>query len=233
MQNSYYVYVHLRGDDGLPFYVGKGKGRRARDTERRNAYWRSTVKRHGIIVKILWDDLTEDEAFSTEIRAIEDLRKYSPETMTNLRDGGVGGCEKKSTKEKQAKIRAFVHKSGCFPSQYQKEENKLRAWLASYCSPASHSYDAKFHAEMRLFGYGEYRGTKARVAGRKEEIREFFRGRGRLPRCGVPEERLLFSRLATYCSPSANAYDSEFDREMRALGYGSRKTGPKPKTEEK
>lgn len=63
MNNIYYVYKYLR-EDNTPYYIGKGKNRRA---------W---SKRHSVGVpdksriQIIKDKLTEDEAFQLEIELI-------------------------------------------------------------------------------------------------------------------------------------------------------------------
>ena len=55
-----YVYGHYRESDGKLFYIGKGIGNRAWDKIRRNRYWFRVVNKHGLIVKIIEDNLTEE-----------------------------------------------------------------------------------------------------------------------------------------------------------------------------
>jgi hypothetical protein len=43
----FYVYVHHRKDTGAPFYVGKGKGYRARVEQHRNPFWRAVAAKAG------------------------------------------------------------------------------------------------------------------------------------------------------------------------------------------
>lgn len=66
MSNIYYVYVHRRLSNGHPFYVGKGKDKRAWDLQGRNSYWTRTKNKHGLLVEIVFDNLSEDEAFQCE-----------------------------------------------------------------------------------------------------------------------------------------------------------------------
>ena len=88
---SFHVYHHIRPDTGQIFYVGKGKGRRAFDRgARRGQFWHRVVKKAGgVLVKIIAQKLTEDEAFFLEKRNIAALRK-SGLRLCNLTDGGDG-----------------------------------------------------------------------------------------------------------------------------------------------
>jgi len=86
-----FVYVHLRGDDGEPFYVGIGS-RSARPWEMshsRTAKHKNCRKKHGVDVQIVADNLTWDQACFWEIRWIAALRNAGY-PMTNLTDGGDG-----------------------------------------------------------------------------------------------------------------------------------------------
>ena len=69
---SFYVYAHYRLDTFEPFYIGKGKGGR-KDKLRRNPIHDRISKKHGHAVVILYDNLTEEEAFFYEREVIEDL----------------------------------------------------------------------------------------------------------------------------------------------------------------
>lgn len=87
----YYVYVHLRGDTGEPFYYGKGKGGRAWERDR-NLHHDRIVAKYGMKVVILKEGLTNEEAKLEEIRQIKEAR-IRGEKLTNQTDGGdeVGG----------------------------------------------------------------------------------------------------------------------------------------------
>ena len=117
---SFYVYAHYRLDTMEPFYIGKGKGNR-KDIISRNHMHDRISKKHGHAVVILYDNLTEEEAFFYERETIEDLvlnegyeisckncgeftGKFS--YLTNFSFGGEGSCgyiHNEEAKEKMSK----------------------------------------------------------------------------------------------------------------------------------
>lgn len=71
MKQDYYVYLHREADTGRPFYVGKGHGKRARQTDKRNAWWTSIYKKHGRTIDFIATELTEDQAYDLEELCID------------------------------------------------------------------------------------------------------------------------------------------------------------------
>lgn len=88
-ENIFYVYLHRRKTDNKVFYVGKGKGNRAYSSSNRNKYWCNTKNKHGLNVEIIFDNLSEKEAFQVEIDTIMEL-KYFDHPLTNMTEGGEG-----------------------------------------------------------------------------------------------------------------------------------------------
>jgi len=87
MENLYYTYAYLR-EDGTPYYIGKGKGKRAYEK------WNRIVsipedKKHILILK---KGLSEDEAFRHEIYmiAIFGRKDIGTGILCNLCAGGRG-----------------------------------------------------------------------------------------------------------------------------------------------
>ncbi|MCR4330810.1 MAG: NUMOD3 domain-containing DNA-binding protein [Patescibacteria group bacterium] len=121
---KYYVYVLKRPDkldeygEPLIFYVGKGAGNRSnvhtRDSEvRNNRTYKSRMikmlfanKQHPII-EIVFDKLTEPEAFEKEIELIAKYGRKDNNTgiLCNLTDGGEGssGCSRPRSAETRRK----------------------------------------------------------------------------------------------------------------------------------
>lgn len=83
-----YVYIHYKLDDGLPFYVGKGSGRRGFSASR-TAFWKYRAAKHGVRVEVCQDGLSTDEAYLLEMWLIAKLR-HEGYDLCNLTDGGEG-----------------------------------------------------------------------------------------------------------------------------------------------
>lgn len=82
---GFYVYLYLR-DDGTPYYVGKGKGRRAWSRSGRTV--RPPVNESKI--HVVSDTLTEQEAFELEIELVAQYGRLDESTGI-LRNGTNGG----------------------------------------------------------------------------------------------------------------------------------------------
>ena len=106
LRNNFYVYVHRKTSNNSIFYVGKGCDYRAYDKTGRNDYWEKTYNKHGLIVEIVLNNLTEQQAFNLEIELIA---FYGRENLCNLTDGGEGSSgvifsQSRLLKIKQASI---------------------------------------------------------------------------------------------------------------------------------
>jgi len=82
-----YVYGHYKADTGELFYIGKGTGKRAWGLDGRNPYWNNVVNKHGIEIKILYDNLTEEAAYEKEKEIIAEVGLNN---LTNIAEGGQG-----------------------------------------------------------------------------------------------------------------------------------------------
>ncbi len=101
---KYCVYEHIRNDNNTCFYVGKGNKKRAHYTKR-NEHHDRVVNKVGMHVNILYDNLTEEEAYKLEHETIMDYvfnkgygidiigynnRSQEPGHLTNHTFGGDG-----------------------------------------------------------------------------------------------------------------------------------------------
>lgn len=96
--NEFYVYAHYKPSTDVPFYIGKGKGKRAWKITGRNEHWGRTVNKYGFEVKILYSNLSEKEAFEKEIELIETYKEYN---LTNMTNGGEGNTGYKFTEQQK------------------------------------------------------------------------------------------------------------------------------------
>ena len=91
--NNYYIYFHINPLKNEIFYVGKGKGNRAYDFKRRGQFYKDYISKYkNIIVNIVEENLTEQEAFEREVFFIKKIgrRDLGLGPLVNLTDGGEG-----------------------------------------------------------------------------------------------------------------------------------------------
>lgn len=92
---KFYVYIWIRLDKNMVFYVGKGCGNRYKDMSMRNRYFLNVVNKVGkdnIEIKIIENNLSEQEAFNKEIYYIQYYKKQGCE-LTNMTSGGEGSSD--------------------------------------------------------------------------------------------------------------------------------------------
>jgi hypothetical protein len=84
--NKYYVYVYLR-EDGTPYYVGKGKGKRAWDKNHT-----VNLPTNPNNIKIIKENLSSTDSLKMEVVLIKKYGRKDNNTgiLRNLTDGGDG-----------------------------------------------------------------------------------------------------------------------------------------------
>lgn len=90
MENKYYVYEWYNVDTNEVFYVGKGCGKRAYDIKHRNHKFNEYYNTHNTNVRILFSELSENEAFQKEKEVYNDYLEKGY-TLCNLMECGQGG----------------------------------------------------------------------------------------------------------------------------------------------
>lgn len=99
MSNDFYVYRLDRPWNGIPCYIGKGRGRRAvkhnyMSMRHPNKHLASIYRKAGgpLIIAYVAEGLTEDEAFALEIKLIAEIgcKDQGKGPLANRTDGGEG-----------------------------------------------------------------------------------------------------------------------------------------------
>jgi hypothetical protein len=111
MKNSKVVYLHRKKTDNSVFYVGMGNLKRAYSKQRTD-WWNKVVNKHGYIVEIYKDGLTQEEAFQIEIELIEKYGRIDLKTgqLINQTNGGIAieGMSDIILKKRSKSLRSVV-----------------------------------------------------------------------------------------------------------------------------
>lgn len=113
-RRNYFVYGHYKEDTGGVFYVGIGKKRKGSlhsqiyarayqcSEKSRNFLWNRCYNKHGRVVKILYDNLTEKECKDKEIELISTYGRIINNSgcLCNISGGGEGRFKDKSNNKK-------------------------------------------------------------------------------------------------------------------------------------
>ena len=131
MSNQYYTYAYLR-EDGTPYYVGKGKGRRAFVLSDRRVLPPKDRSR----ILFLKKNLTEPESIRHEVYMIAVLGRKDKGTgiLRNMTDGGDGMSGYVFSEESKEKLRVarLGKKLGpCSEERKRKIANKIRGQTRS------------------------------------------------------------------------------------------------------
>lgn len=178
--NCFYVYEHIRKDNGTVFYVGKGSRRRAFDTQNRNQNWHNIAKNYGFDVRFVVNNIDEDFAMLIECELIHKLKligvsltnktsggqgltgfKHSEETKQRIRQKKIGITGRKHTKETKEKIR--IANTGVVFSEERKKKisdkakgrkmpSHVRALLNSKNKSFRHTAETKEHLRQVNLG---------------------------------------------------------------------------------
>ena len=231
--NNYYTYAYLR-EDGTPYYIGKGRGKRINNTTR-------TVnlppKERRIFLK---QNLTEKEAFKHEVYMIAVFGRKDLETgiLRNKTNGGEGLSGKIFTDEHKKKIGKETKKkwnNGCFNEQtYEKWRNAARGDKNNMYGK-THTEEAKekirkthlgrtWNDERKLKKSLSMRGEKCHFYGKthtKEAIKKIIKRHQKLYQLINPNGDLIeeYSTIRELC----RKYDLE-RKQLSDLISGKKKT---------
>lgn len=145
MNNKYYVYGYIRLDTNTYFYIGKGKDRRRFVLQDRSNHFTNILNKTECVVEILYDNLTEKEAFQLEEETIYNLvfnEGYSIDIINN------GSCDGKN-----------YHLVNCswggegVSGYHHKEESRKKISKnkkGKYCGEDNHMFGVKMSEESRI-----------------------------------------------------------------------------------
>ena len=145
MDNDYYIYFYLRSRDsaigkaGTPYYVGKGKDRRAYHTGHSYA----VPKDKNNIVFVL-NNLTEEQAFQNEIDFISWYGRVDSGNgiLRNLTDGGEGMSGWVPSEETKRKI-GESNKGKTRSEETKRKISKANKGKLNYMFGKTHSEESR------------------------------------------------------------------------------------------
>jgi len=119
---DYYVYGHYIPGSEVPFYIGKGRGKRARDISNRNKWWHNIKKKHGYEIKYLYESMSPELACEKEKELIKQYgrRDIGTGCLVNLTEGGDGTGGQLFTKEYRQKLSKGLKR------YYESDENRKK-----------------------------------------------------------------------------------------------------------
>jgi len=124
----HYIYIHA-SPEGIPFYVGKGSGRRAHNMTDRNSSHQSQIDNFGkkcVLVYIHYCNSSE-HAYDCERWMIEYGRNHRW-PLTNKNSGGYGGT---GTSEQIRRGRLITNRNKLFAvdaDRIESWQNKISNW---------------------------------------------------------------------------------------------------------
>lgn len=106
MTELFYTYI-WKDANGVPFYVGKGRGKRAWHVYKRSFEFKAAYSQGGCTVEIVDEFIMESQAHAHEMQLIEQYgRREFGGLLVNKTDGGEGLTGMVHTAEAKAKISA-------------------------------------------------------------------------------------------------------------------------------
>ena len=150
--NVFYVYEWYNIDTDEVFYVGKGKDYRYKNTSSRNKFFKNYYNTHNCDVRIIYKNLSEDEAFNKEIETIKYYKENTNYRLTNQTDGGEGSSGLIVTDEFR-EIRQMVlgEKNPNYNHKWTKEmkENLRIKMKGRYIGEKNPNYNHKWTREQK------------------------------------------------------------------------------------
>jgi hypothetical protein len=185
--NNFYVYTYLR-EDGTPYYVGKGKGRRAY-LNGRIPPKPSQLDR----IQIVKDNLTEEEAFALESKLIihHGRKDLGTGILQNRTDGGEGVAGRIATPET---IQKRVAKN---TGKKRTPEQRERMSLAQKGrKPTQYTDKQKAEISRKI---SESQKGKPKSEEHKQKLSEYFTGKPNGKRTEETKQKMRKPKSEAHC----------------------------------
>ena len=195
----FYVYIHRKKTNRQIFYVGKGQGERAWWVYGRSEYWQRVKSKYGLIVEILKDGLSEEEAHKLEIETIKKIGRHNLCNHTDGGEGMSGWVASEETRKKLSKIR----KGRVFGLEARMNMSKARKGV-----PKSKDHVAKVAESLRGRRFSEEHRKNLSESIKKREVNPEWgkkSGRSRMKRV------LCINSMKEYESTKHAARDLDLD----------------------
>jgi len=143
---AFYAYIHYK-PDFTPFYVGKGRLKRANSLKCRNQYYMATVEKYGVgnILIGKFKCSSETNAFELEVGMIKCLKKAGVK-LTNFTDGGEGSSGRVYSLETREKMSVASMGNTNMLGKTHSLEAKAKMSAAKKGKPKSAEHRAKLSA---------------------------------------------------------------------------------------
>lgn len=156
---EYYVYV-WRDSANVPFYVGKGKGKRAYNTTTRSKEFKEVYAKGGCAVEIVDWFIHESQAHALEVELIARYgRRDMGGLLVNKTDGGEGASGRVMSDQARAKLAASaLGNTRCVGRAYSSE---TRAKIGA--SRLGRTHSAETRAKIGAASVGRVYSPEARA----------------------------------------------------------------------
>jgi hypothetical protein len=154
-RSDFYVYALFR-ENGVPFYIGKGHGRRLADHDMaarrgdkgyRNAVIRDMHARGVELIRAkVHEGLTETAAHVYEVALIAAIGRHPHGPLTNLTDGGEGFTGLKRVRGRKQSIKHIANRAAALRGKKLAPERAARLLAANLGKKASAKTRAKMSA---------------------------------------------------------------------------------------
>lgn len=153
---EFYTYI-WRDAAGVPFYVGKGRGKRAKNVTQRSKEFKEMHAKGGCTVEIVDWFIHESQAHAYEVELIYRYgRRDMGGPLINLTDGGEGTSGRKLNSESRAKISAAAKVRGI--------PDATRARLVEVMTGKNHTDEHKSKISDSLKGRGRPPKTRDKIS---------------------------------------------------------------------